>query len=176
VKTVVWFALLGLILLLAQGAASWFPETLRPDPLLVFALAMGLRGGSVSSLLLACAAGAALDVWSGSPVGLFALLRSSACVATRAFDGALYLRAGLPWTLFVAAYSVVDALLMVLCLQWFVGDATLAWGPFFLRLPGAALATGLIAAPVLWAYRRIDADAVRETGWGFIASGTRARP
>ncbi len=49
-KTVVWFAGLGLVLLLAQGAASWLPETLRPDPLLVFALAMGLRGSSVSSL------------------------------------------------------------------------------------------------------------------------------
>ena len=175
-KTVVGFAVLGLILLLAQGAVSWLPETFRPDPLLVFALAMGLRGGSVSSLLLACAAGVALDVWSGSPVGLFALLRSTACVATRAFDGALYLRAGLPWTFFVATYTVVDALLMVVCLQWFVGDASVAWGPFLLRLPGAALASGLLAAPVLWAYRRIDADAVRETGWGFIASGTRARP
>jgi len=176
VKAVVWFAGLGLVLLLAQGAASWLPETLRPDPLLVFALAMGLRGSSVSSLLMACAAGVAVDVWSGSPVGLFALLRTSACVATRAFDGALYLRAGLPWTFFVAVYSVFDALLMVLCLQWFVGDASLAWGPFLLRLPGAALATGLIAAPVLWVYRRIDVDAGRESSWGFIASGTRARP
>lgn len=174
-KTVAWLLALGLVLLLAQGAAGWLPGALRPDPLLVYALALGLRGSSSISLLLAGGAGLAVDVWSGSPLGLFALLRATACVATRMLDGALYLRAPAPWTFFVAVYSVVDALLMALCLHWFVGDVTLSWSALLTRAPGAALTTGLCAAPVLWAFRRIDADAVRESGWGFLATGTRAR-
>ncbi len=168
---------LGLVLLLAQAAASrGLPEGFRPDPLLVFALAMGLRGSSTSSLLLAFGFGLTVDVLSGAPVGLFAMLRATACVVTRAFDGALYLRAALPWAIYVAAYAVFDGLLMGLCLYWFTPAAALSAGALLLRAPGNAIATALVAAPVLAVFRLLDADSVRESGWSLIEPGTRARP
>ena len=170
------FAVLGGVLLLAQAVASLLPGLFRADPILVFALVMGLRGSSTTALLLAFASGLAVDVLSGSPLGLFALLRATACVATRAFDGALYLRAAAPWAIFVAGYTLADALLLGLCLLWFVGDTGLSWLALLLHAPGAALATALVAAPVLWAFRRIDQDSGRESAWGFVASGTRSRP
>lgn len=175
-KTVAGFAALGLLLLLAQAAASWFPDVFRPDPLLVFALVMGLRGSSLSSLVLAFGAGVAVDVQSGSPLGLYALLRVTACVVTRAFDGALYLRAPAPWAIFVAGYALVDVVLMALCLHWFVGETGLGWSALLVRTPGSALATALVSAPVLWAFRRLDVESGRDPGWGVLASGTRARP
>ena len=69
---------------------------IQPDLILIFALAMGLRGGGLQGLILAFGAGFVLDVLSVSPLGLYALLCGTACAATRLFDKALYLRAAGP--------------------------------------------------------------------------------
>lgn len=168
----------GLVLLLVQAlGVTLLPESLRPDPMLVFALAMGLRAAGTGGLLLAFLAGFAVDALSGAPLGLFALLRGTACAATRVAGQALYLRATLPWALYVLAYAIADALLLGACLRWFAEDASLLWGTLLWRAPGTALATALLAAPLLAVFCRLDADPGREAGFTFLEPrGSRARP
>lgn len=166
---------LGLVLLLAQALLiAALPAEIRPDLILIFALAMGLRAGSSYGLLLAFAFGFAVDALSGAPLGLFALLRGSACAATHMLDGALYLRAPAPWAVFVAAYAVADILIMGLVLQWFAPEAALGWGSLAIRMPGIALSTALVAAALLPLFRRLDPEPGREGAFGFVLPDLRS--
>ena len=164
----------GMVLLLAQALLiAALPPVIRPDLILIFALAMGLRASSSYGLMLAFAFGFAVDALSGAPLGLFALLRGTACAATRMLDGALYLRAPAPWAVFVAGYAVADTLAMGLCLQWFAPDAALAWGTLAARIPGVALVTAIVAAPLLGLFRRLDPEPGREGAFGFVLPDIR---
>lgn len=165
---------LGLLLLLCQALAKeLFHERIRPDPLLVYALAMGLRAGTVSPLLLAFGFGFTMDVLSGSPLGLFALLRGTACATTRLFDRALYLRATSPWTVYVLVYALVDGTLPGLILGFVVPEAAPSWTSVLLRIPGSAIVTAILAGPVLSIVRRLGADTEGETSW--MSAGRRSR-
>ena len=162
---------LGLLLLLGQALLQGIlPAWIRPDLLLVFALALGLRQGATFGLLLAFLSGFAVDVLSGAPLGLFALLRGTACAATRALDGALYLRAAAPWAVFVAAYAAADLLLMGLCLYWFLPGSTLPWITLLLRMPGVALTSALVAPALFVLALRLDSERSREGRTVLLAS------
>ena len=165
---------LGLAVLLGQALLQgMLPPFIRPDLLLVFALVLGLREGATFGLLLAFLAGFAVDALSGAPLGLFALLRGTACAATRALDGALYLRAAAPWAVFVAAYAAVDLLLMGLCLYWFLPGSTLPWTTLLLRMPGVAFTSALVAPVLFVLARRLDGERAREGGTGLLVSSLR---
>lgn len=168
----------GLALLLAQVLARLLlPAVIRPDLVLVFALAMGLRGGGTQGLLLAFGAGFVLDSLSASPPGLFALLCGTACATTRLLDKALYLRAAVPWAVYVAAYALANWVLFGLAQRVFTPGAEIPWMELVVRAPGTALATGLAAAPLLAVFRRLLVEADREGGWSALAAqGPRARP
>ena len=125
---------------------------------------MGLGGRGPSGLLLAFAAGFVVDALSGSPPGLFALLRGTACALTRAVDHALYLRAPLPWALFVCGYAAFDAVALGICQRVFLEGGALPWTRILLELPGAALSTALLAAPLLALFLRLDVEPGRDTG------------
>ena len=166
---------LGLGLLLGQALLQTVvPQALLPDLLLVYALALGLRAGSSYSLTLAFLAGFAVDALSGAPPGLYALLRGTACAATRAVDGALYLRAGGPWAVYVAAYAVADLLLLGLCLAWFAPEGAPPWSGLILRAPGVAVATALLAIPILSLFRRIEGESSRDAGLDLLAGSSRS--
>ena len=166
----------GLALVLAQVLLSEvLPARARPDLVLVFALAMGLRSGGTRGLFLAFALGFVADVLSGSPLGLFALLRGTACALTRIFDRALYLRAPVPWTAYVAGYTLLDGCLLGLALRVFLPESALGWGTILSRLPGEIVLTALVAAPLLLLFLRLDVDTEpdgRRSGFGLI--GTRS--
>lgn len=165
---------LGLCLLLGQALLQTIlPPPVRPDLLLVYALVLGLRAGSSFSLVLAFLAGFAVDALSGAPPGLYALLRGTACAATRAVDGALYLRAGGPWAVYVGAYVVVDLLLLGLCLAWFAPEGAPPWSSLILRAPGVVVSTALFALPVLALFRRIESESSRDAGLGMLAGSPR---
>ena len=74
---------LGLGLLLLHTLVTVLPVAARPDFVLVFTLALGLRGGAIGGLVVAFGVGFSVDVLSGSPLGLYALLRGTSCAATR---------------------------------------------------------------------------------------------
>ena len=165
---------LGLCLLLGQALLqTLLPQAVLPDLLLVYALALGLRAGSSYSLALAFLAGFVVDALSGAPPGLYALLRGTACAATRAVDGALYLRAGGPWAVYVAGYVVVDLLLLGLCLAWFAPEGAPSWGSLVLRAPGVAVASALFSIPIGALFRRIERESSREPGLGVLAGSPR---
>lgn len=168
---------IALALLLFQVLAiAVLPDSFRPDLILVFALAMGLRSRGLGPLVWAFAAGFAIDTLSGSPLGLYALLRGTACAASRLLDRALYLRAAGPWAIYVLGYAVVDALLMGVILRLFAPEAAISWGALVLRLPGMALTTAVLAAPLLGLFRWADSDPAREPGFAVSAlPGSRAR-
>ena len=163
---------LGLAMLLVQGLAlESISERFYPDLVLIFALAMGLRAGGVSGLVLAFGAGFLVDVGSAhSQPGLYALLRGTACALTRVFDRALYLRSGGPWALYAGAYVVLDGFLLGVLLQLFVPQAMLSWDQILWRTPGVAVLTALCASPVLRWLRRLDPAGSHETGWGLLGS------
>jgi rod shape-determining protein MreD len=151
------------------------PAAVRPDLVLVFALAMGLRSHATSGLVWAFAAGFAVDALSGSPLGLYALLRGTAAAATRVFDKALYLRAPLPWAIYVLAWSIADAALLMGLLSLFDDGSGLSWGTLAVRLPGSALLSALFAALLLGVFRRLDPDPAAEGSLGSLAGGPELR-
>jgi rod shape-determining protein MreD len=145
------FRLLGLaVLLLAlqQLVAGILPDSFRPDLLLVLALALGLHSGATRSLLLAFGLGFAVDLLSGSPTGTYALLRGTACAATRLADRTLYLRSPLPWAAYSAVYQGVDLLLLGAISALLLPQASADWARLLVRAPGAMAATGLVALPL----------------------------
>jgi rod shape-determining protein MreD len=159
---------LGLMLLLAQQlVVSLLPVWMRPDLPLLLALALGLRARATESLVMAFALGFAVDALSGAPMGLHALLRGTACVASRTVDRALFLRAAAPWLLFAAFWAVADSALLVGLLQLVSPEAAPGWGEFGLRIPGVALSNALLALPVLQAVRWAEGDADGESS-GFL--------
>ncbi len=163
---------LGLLVLHALGTAV-LPAGARPDLILVFALALGLRAAGTQALVLSFVFGFGVDVLSGSPLGLYAFLRGSACAATRLLDRALYLRAPLLWALYVACYVLADALLMGLTLRVLVPDGTIAWATILLRVPVSALMSALLSLPLLSLVQRVDAEAQGEGGWTSLTSRAR---
>jgi rod shape-determining protein MreD len=169
---------IGLALMLGQVLARLLlPAAIRPDLVLIFALAMGLRGGGMQGLILAFGAGFVMDVLSASPLGLFALLCGTACAATRLLDRALYLRAAVPWATYVGCYVVANWALLGAAQRLFAPAGASNWTDLLLRAPGTALATALAAAPLLSVFRRLLSESDREGAWPVLApSGPRARP
>jgi len=168
----------GLALLLAQALVHlMLPVAVQPDLVLVYALAMGLRGGGLQGLLLAFGAGFIEDVLSGSPPGLFALLCGTACAATRLLDRALYLRAAAPWATYVGVYALANFALCGLALKSFAPAAALPWELLVVRAPGSAVLTALCAAPLLGLFRRLLVEADRDGSWPVLATqSSRGRP
>ena len=168
---------LGLALLLAQAlVVNLLPPTARPDLVLIFAMAMGLRRGTeMRGLMLAFGIGFALDVLNGNPPGLWALLRGTACVATRLFDQALYLRAPAPWGVYAAGWALADWALQGLVMHAFIPDVPLPWSEVLRHAPLSSLATGVCAALLLGVFRRFDADTERDGSWGMLAGSASRR-
>ncbi len=169
---------IGLLLLLAQAISrAVLPTLVQPDLVLVYALALGLRGGGVQGLLLAFGAGFVEDVLSASPPGLFALLCGTACAATRLLDRALYLRAAAPWAGYVGVYTLANFVLFGAMQRMFAPDGAFAWSDLMVRAPGAAITTALCAAPLLHVFRRLLVEADRDGAWPVLAAqGARGRP
>lgn len=169
---------MGVALLLGQGLARLLlPAALRPELVLVFALAMGLRGAGMQGLFLAFGAGFALDVLSGAPLGLYSLLCGTACATTRLLDKALYLRAAGPWAIYVAAYCAANWLLLGCAQRLFAPHSAAPWLDLLARAPGTAITTGIAAAPLLAGFRKLLLEADRGGGWPVLAAqGPRARP
>jgi rod shape-determining protein MreD len=160
---------LGLGLLLLQQLVNLAsPVWARPDLVLAFALVLGLRARGTESLVLAFGVGYAVDVLSAAPLGLHALLRGTACAATRLFDRHLYLRAPLPWALFVAGYAVADAFGVALVLRSATDGPGLPWLDVIARAPLGALVTAIAAAPLLLLLQRIQSDAGRDEGLALL--------
>ncbi len=88
-----------------------------------------------------------MDVLSGAPQGLFALLCGTACAATRLFDKALYLRAAAPWATYVGVYVLANWVLLGVAQRLFAPAGASEWADLLVRAPGTALATALAAAP-----------------------------
>jgi rod shape-determining protein MreD len=142
------------LLAIQQLMANALPEVFRPDLLLIFALALGLRAAAVGPLLGAFALGFVVDLLSGSPVGTYALLRGTACAATRLADRSLYLRAPLPWAIYSAVYQGIDFVLLWVITALLLPDAAGDWGRLAVQAPGAMLATGLAAIPLAALFQR----------------------
>lgn len=168
----------GILMLLGQALARLvLPSVAQPDLVLVYALALGLRGGGLQGLLLAFGAGFVEDVLSGSPPGLFALLCGTACAATRLLDRALYLRAAAPWATYVGVYALVNFALCGVALRSFAPAAALPWELLATRAPGSAVLTALFAAPLLNLFRRLLVEADRDGSWPVLATqSSRGRP
>jgi rod shape-determining protein MreD len=169
-----WGVALGL-LVLQELATALAPHWARPDLILVFALAMGLRARGVEGLVLAFVLGYFVDVLSGAPLGLHALLRGTACAVTRVLDRTLVLRAPAPWALYVAIYALVDALLLGVALSFLAPEGIVPWREVLIDAPGSAILTGLLALPLLRIFRGLDPDALRDDSWAPL-SARSARP
>ena len=105
---------------------------------------------------------------SGSPLGLYALLRGTAAAATRLFDRGLFLRAPLPWAIYVAAYVLVDVVLLGLTLYMLAPEVALGPLALLARAPGPALMTAVLAAPARSLFLRLERAAEREAGWASL--------
>jgi rod shape-determining protein MreD len=168
---------LGLAMLLGQMlVVNVLPPPARPDLVLIFSMAMGLaRGYEARALLLAFGLGFTLDVLSGNPPGLWALLRGTACVATRLFDRALYLRAPVPWAVYATGWAFADWTLQAVVVHNLVPDVSLPWNEVLRLAPVCSVVTGVCAGLLMGAFRRIDAEADRDGDWSLLASSPTRR-
>ncbi len=167
---------LGVALLLGQQLVGWiFPAWARPDLVLCLALGLGLRARATEALVLAFGLGYAVDVFSAAPFGLHALLRGTACVATRLLDSRLYLRAPLPWALFVAGYALADGVAVGMALDLAPEGVPRPWSDVLWQAPGSALLSALAGAALYRVLARIDSDVVRDERIGvLVGPGSRA--
>ncbi len=154
------------LLAVQQALTMISPDWARPDVILAFALALGLRARGTEALVLAFATGYAVDALSAAPLGLHALLCGTGAALTRLADRALYLRAPLPWAIYVTGYGLANAV----ALQMLLGAAGLPWADVLLRAPGGCLLTALLAVPLFLLLQRIEGDGVREEAWPSLAS------
>jgi rod shape-determining protein MreD len=166
-----FLALTFALLALQQLVASTFPEAFRPDLLLILALALGLRQAALGSLLGAFALGFGVDLLSGAPVGTYALLRGTACAATRLADRTLYLRAPLPWGIYSAVYQGVDFVLLGAVSGLLLPEAGGDWGRLAAQAPGAMIATGLAAIPLAALLQRWGVVPTPGTGASLLNPG-----
>ena len=167
-------ALARLLLLLQSLLTELLPKGPRPDLVLIFALVMGLRAAGTGGLVVSFLLGMAVDVLSGSPLGLYALLRGSACAATRLFDRAIYVRSSVPWAIYVGGYTLLDGALLGGVTQTLVQDISFSWSSIFLPLPFSAVFTALVAVPLLGLVRRWDHESQVEGSFAGLTS--RVRP
>ena len=161
------------LLALHSFAAALLPTAPRPDFILVFALIMGLRARGTGGLIASFLLGFAVDVVSGSPIGLYALLRGTACVATRLFDRALYVRSSLPWAIYMGAYTLLDGILLGVLLRTLAPEAEAFWGGLLGGLVLSALMNAVVASPLLSLVKGWDGDGQRDGGWSALASRAR---
>jgi rod shape-determining protein MreD len=162
------------LLALQQLAAVTLPSWMRPDLILAFAMAMGLRTHGTAALVVAFAIGFAVDALSSAPPGLHALACGTACAATRLSDRALYLRAPGPWGLYAAGYTLAHVALLAVLLRA-VGTGSMAPLDLLARAPGAAIATGLVSALLLPLFQRLDGGPGREEPFApLVRPGGRA--
>ncbi len=166
-----FLALTLALLALQQLVASTFPEAFRPDLLLILALALGLRHAATRSLLGAFALGFVVDLLSGAPVGTYALLRGTACAATRLADRTLYLRAPLPWGVYSAAYQGVDFVLLGAISAFLLPQTGGDWTRLVAQAPGAMIATGLAAIPLAALLQRWSLVPAPGASASLLASG-----
>jgi len=140
---------LGTLAAILQGVAGTFvAQRFVPDLglLLVFAVGLSWRG-LAGGLGLAIALGYATDLLSGSLLGQHMALRMFVFVAARLSSRHLSLHGTLPRALFVAALTVVNAVLMELLTTIFTGGAGFVVGALTGLLPQVFL-NALFAAPV----------------------------
>ena len=166
--------LLGLttaLLALQQLAVGALPEAIRPDFLLVLALALGLRAQAISSLCVAFAIGLGVDILSGAPTGTYALLRGSACALTRLADRSLYLRAPVPWGIYAAVYQGIDLVILCAIGAVLLPDASPNWAGLLGRAPGAMAATGIVAVPLAAWLKRWGLTSHEEKGTALWVPG-----
>jgi rod shape-determining protein MreD len=156
------------VLLLQELANLLSPVWARPDLVLALALALGLRKRATESLCFAFGIGYVVDALSAAPLGLHALLRGTACAATRLFDRSLYLRAPLPWALFVAGYALADAFGVAGVLRLATDGSGPPWLDVLARAPGGALLTAIAAVPLFVLLQRIHEGGGRDEGLGLL--------
>jgi hypothetical protein len=117
-----------------------------------------------------------MDVLSGSPLGLFALLRGTACALTRLFDRALFLRGAIPWGAYVAAFVALDAVLMAGVIRVFDPASAPGAEQILALLPVRVPLTALLAMPLLPLFLRLGSPAERESLLSSLAlRGSRSR-
>jgi len=158
-----WWALLfgvGWLALVVQSAlATMLPPPYCPDLGLLVVVAIGLSWErAATGMLLATALGFCADLFSGSLLGQHALLRLAAYTGARLASRQLNLRGALPLAVFVAALSVLYALVLLALTAFFAGSVGvgLGWVVESIQhgLVNAALApgvSGLVQRIGVWA-------------------------
>lgn len=148
----------GIAALIVQGAlARTLSPPWCPDFAWLIVVGVGLRWPTfLSGIFLAVGLGYAMDLLSGSLMGQHALLRIltflAAALAARQLD--LSVSGGLPVGIFVFAMTVLNGVLTVMMLSFFVGAA---WPG--MEVAGVALAHGFVnvlaAGPMIRLVERV---------------------
>ena len=129
-----------LAILLQSVVTDLFPGRVGPDLGFLIVVALGSRFRSTGGgLLLAALLGYLADLFSGSLLGLHALLRVLAFGAARLAMGHLNLRGVLPQAVFIGFLTLANALGVALLTTFFSPDAGLSLAPLGLLLGHATV-------------------------------------
>ncbi len=113
--------LLGFVLVVIQTTLfSFFPlNFLKVDFLLILTIYVGFYRPPFRGIFLAFLLGSILDVFSGSPAGIFAFLRVLSCSLSKALSRKIFLDGVLLQIGGVFILSIVDSLAMVVLMKAF---------------------------------------------------------
>jgi rod shape-determining protein MreD len=161
-KDVLFISLIGMAALVLQ-TTSWvflIPAAYKPDLILILVLWASLRMTFLIGVGFAFAGGVAVDMLSGSPTGLFAIIYCLLFVTCGFLHATVSMDVASGRALAVFG-STLAAGCVVLCLRWQSGPVELSWGlPKWILLKStiAALASLAIfpAVDSVWArYSRL---------------------
>jgi rod shape-determining protein MreD len=141
VKPALALVAMGILAIVLQSVVTdLFPGRVGPDLGFLIVVALGSRLRSTSGgLLLAALLGYLADLFSGSLLGLHALLRVLAFGAARLAMGHLNLRGVLPQAVFIGFLSVANALGVAILTAFFSPDAGFGLAPVGLLLGHATV-------------------------------------
>jgi rod shape-determining protein MreD len=122
-KRVLLLLVAGFSAILLQATVfSYLPWTdLKPDLLLIVVLYVGFFLAPTEGGVLAFLLGYLADLFSASVMGLFTFTRVVAWFVAKLASGVLHVKSVAAQTIFVAAYTVLDALVLVGALRFFGG-------------------------------------------------------
>jgi rod shape-determining protein MreD len=126
---------------------------LKVDCLLIVTIYLGFYRSPFRGIFLAFVLGNILDVFSGSPAGLFAFMRVLSCSLSKALSRKIFLDGILLQISVVFALSVVDSLAMIMLLRAFqlgIPDSSIILQGVFRQALVLALLSPLLLRLLRW--------------------------
>ena len=144
------YLFLGLVIISVQSTIlhNFQYSAVTPDLTLIFVIYLGIFYGQIGGILLSFFLGYMLDIVSGSPFGVYTLLRIVIFILTKQATKNFYFGGILPQLSFVFLLSILDGILLVLVL--YLSGSVVILGSLAIKIVMIQTFLTVIVSPVLF--------------------------